>query len=50
MFEVHPGGGRHTPVGTPYWRISTSTIGKIWVAPRSFKGADSLKGTIVYDD
>jgi len=45
--QVHPGGGRHTPAGSPYWKISTSTKGKIWVVPADFKGADQLNGTII---
>ncbi|MEV6302199.1 hypothetical protein AB0M02_22475 [Actinoplanes sp. NPDC051861] len=49
--QVHPGGGRHTPEGSPYWKISTSTEGKIWVIPKDFRGADELVGKVVrYDD
>ncbi|WP_250002467.1 hypothetical protein [Actinoplanes sp. M2I2] len=49
--QVHPGGGRHTPEGSPYWKISTSTQGKIWVVPRDFRGADELGGKVVrYDE
>lgn len=49
--QVHPGGGRHTPDGSPYWKISTSTAGKIWVIPEDFRGADDLNGNVVrYDD
>ena len=46
--QVHPGGGRHTPEGIPYWKISTNTKGKIWVIPSSFRGADTLGGKAVY--
>lgn len=46
--QVHPGGGRHTPEGVMYWKISTSTQGKIWVVPKAFQGAESLGGKIVY--
>ncbi|MEV4198610.1 hypothetical protein [Micromonospora globbae] len=49
--QVHPGGGRHTPEGSPYWKISTSTAGKIWVIPEDFRGADDLNGNVVrYDE
>ncbi|GAB2611773.1 hypothetical protein Aab01nite_67240 [Paractinoplanes abujensis] len=49
--QVHPGGGRHTPTGSPYWKISTSTQGRIWVIPNDFRGADELSGNVVrYDD
>jgi hypothetical protein len=49
--QVHPGGGRHTPEGSPYWKISTNTIGKIWVVPHDFRGADELGGRVVrYDE
>ncbi|MCM4083521.1 hypothetical protein [Paractinoplanes hotanensis] len=49
--QVHPGGGRHTPEGSPYWKISTSTQGKTWVVPRDFRGADELGGNVVrYDE
>ena len=49
--QVHPGGGRHTPAGSPYWKISTSTDGKIWVVPADFRGADELTGKVVrYDE
>ncbi len=48
--QVHPGGGRHTPEGVQYWKISTNTQGKIWVAPRSFAGASELGGKVVYYD
>ncbi|MBM2618265.1 hypothetical protein JIG36_22145 [Actinoplanes sp. LDG1-06] len=49
--QVHPGGGRHTPDGSPYWKISTSTQGKTWVIPRDFRGADELGGNVVrYDE
>ncbi|NES16877.1 MULTISPECIES: hypothetical protein [Micromonospora] len=49
--QVHPGGGRHTPDGSPYWKISTSTAGKIWVIPDDFRGADDLNGNVVrYDE
>lgn len=47
--QYHPGGGRHTLEGVPYWKISTNN-GTIWVAPHSFKGADKLGGTIIYYD
>ncbi|WP_416309774.1 RHS repeat domain-containing protein [Spirulina sp. 06S082] len=42
--QVHPGGGRHI---TPYYKISTSTQGKIWVVPKDFKVDPGMKGTIV---
>ncbi|WP_328459448.1 hypothetical protein OHA21_27135 [Actinoplanes sp. NBC_00393] len=45
--QVHPGGGRHTPEGSPYWKISTSTAGKTWVIPKDFRGADQLGGNVV---
>ena len=49
--QVHPGGGRHTPEGSPYWKISTSTQGKTWVVPKDFRGADELGGNVVrYDE
>ena len=49
--QVHPGGGRHTPEGSPYWKISTSTAGKTWVVPGDFRGADELGGNVVrYDE
>jgi hypothetical protein len=49
--EVHPGGGRHTPEGSPYWKISTSTNGKTWVVPGDFHGAERLSGQVVrYDE
>jgi hypothetical protein len=49
--QVHPGGGRHTPDGSPYWKISTSTAGKTWVIPGDFRGADDLGGNVVrYDE
>ncbi len=49
--QVHPGGGRHTPEGSPYWKISTSTAGKTWVIPGDFRGADELGGNVVrYDE
>ncbi|MFD0520700.1 hypothetical protein [Paractinoplanes durhamensis] len=49
--QVHPGGGRHTPEGSPYWKISTNTQGKTWVVPRDFRGADELGGNVVrYDE
>ncbi|WP_052720703.1 hypothetical protein [Actinoplanes rectilineatus] len=49
--EVHPGGGRHSPAGSPYWKISTSTAGKIWVIDRHFRGAEGLRGQAVrYDE
>ncbi|SNY34628.1 hypothetical protein SAMN05421748_104312 [Paractinoplanes atraurantiacus] len=49
--QVHPGGGRHTPEGSPYWKISTSTAGKTWVVPGNFRGADELGGKVVrYDE
>ncbi|MEU4238632.1 hypothetical protein [Actinoplanes sp. NPDC026619] len=49
--QVHPGGGRHTPEGSPYWKISTNTEGKTWVIPRDFRGADELGGNVVrYDE
>jgi hypothetical protein len=47
--QFHPGGGRHTPEGVPYWKVSTNS-GKIWVAPRTFKGAEQLGGTIIFYD
>ena len=46
--QVHPGGGRHTSEGIPYWKISTNTKGKIWVIPKSFRGVDTLGGKAVY--
>ena len=49
--QVHPGGGRHTPDGSPYWKISTNTHGRIWVVPHDFRGADELGGRVVrYDE
>jgi hypothetical protein len=49
--QVHPGGGRHTPEGSPYWKISTNTQGKTWVIPGDFRGADELGGNVVrYDE
>jgi len=49
--QVHPGGGRHTPEGSPYWKISTSTTGKTWVIPGDFRGAGDLVGNVVrYDE
>lgn len=49
--QVHPGGGRHTPEGSPYWKISTSTTGKTWVIPGDFRGAGDLGGNVVrYDE
>jgi len=49
--QVHPGGGRHTPDGSPYWKISTNTAGKTWVIPGDFRGADELGGNVVrYDE
>lgn len=49
--EVHPGGGRHTPEGSPYWRISMNENGRIWVIPGDFRGADMLRGQVVrYDE
>jgi hypothetical protein len=45
--QVHPGGGRHTPPGSPYWKISTSTRGRIWVVPENFRGVDELRGNVV---
>jgi hypothetical protein len=49
--QVHPGGGRHTPEGSPYWKISTSTQGKTWVVPKDFRGSDELGGNVVrYDE
>ncbi|GIF02018.1 hypothetical protein [Paractinoplanes rishiriensis] len=49
--QVHPGGGRHTPEGSAYWKISTSTAGKTWVIPGDFRGADDLGGNVVrYDE
>ncbi|MFI1995443.1 hypothetical protein [Actinoplanes sp. NPDC020271] len=49
--EVHPGGGRHTPEGSPYWRISLNVNGKIWVVPGDFRGAERLAGQVVrYDE
>ncbi|MBL7257245.1 hypothetical protein [Paractinoplanes lichenicola] len=49
--QVHPGGGRHTPEGSPYWKVSTSTEGRIWVIPKNFRGADELSGNVVrYDE
>ena len=49
--QVHPGGGRHTPEGSPYWKISTSTAGKTWVIPSDFRGADELGGNVIrYDE
>ena len=49
--QVHPGGGRHTPPGSPYWKISTNTSGRTWVIPGDFRGADALGGNVVrYDE
>jgi len=49
--QVHPGGGRHTPEGSPYWKISTNTSGKTWVVPENFRGAEELGGNVVrYDE
>ncbi|WP_373530529.1 DUF4157 domain-containing protein [Nostoc sp.] len=48
--QVHPGGGRHTPEGVSYWKISTNTQGKVWVVPRSFKGIESLGGKYIFYD
>ncbi len=49
--QVHPGGGRHTPDGSPYWKISTNTAGKTWVIPGDFRGAEDLGGNVVrYDE
>jgi hypothetical protein len=49
--QVHPGGGRHTPEGSPYWKISTSTAGKTWVIPEDFRGAENLGGNVIrYDE
>jgi hypothetical protein len=49
--QVHPGGGRHTPDGSPYWKISTNTAGRTWVIPGDFRGADELSGNVVrYDE
>ena len=48
--QVHPGGGRHTPEGSPYWKISTNTGGRTWVIPRDFRGADELSGNVVRYD
>nr|ACR33040.1 hypothetical protein [Actinoplanes garbadinensis] len=48
--QVHPGGGRHTPEGSPYWKISTNTVGKIWIIPENFRGADELRGNVVRYD
>jgi hypothetical protein len=45
--QVHPGGGRHTPDGSPYWKISTSTGGKTWVIPDDFRGATDLRGNVI---
>lgn len=50
QIELHPGGGRHTPEGEPYWRISTSTRGTIRIVPRSFRGADRVNGEVIYYD
>ncbi|PRY33336.1 hypothetical protein [Pseudosporangium ferrugineum] len=49
--QVHPGGGRHTPEGSAYWKISTNTSGKTWVIPGDFRGADDLGGNVIrYDE
>jgi hypothetical protein len=49
--QVHPGGGRHTPEGSPYWKISTNNAGRIWVIPKDFRGAEGLRGNVVrYDE
>jgi hypothetical protein len=48
--QVHPGGGRHTPEGSPYWKISTNRDGRIWVIPRDFRGAEELSGKVVRYD
>ncbi|GAA2907113.1 hypothetical protein Acy02nite_69470 [Actinoplanes cyaneus] len=48
--EVHPGGGRHTPEGSPYWRISLNVNGRIWVVPGDFRGAERLAGQVVRHD
>ena len=45
--QVHPGGGRHTPAGSTYWKISTTTVGRIWVVPENFRGVDELRGNVV---
>lgn len=43
--KLKGGGGRH---GGAYYKISTSTNGKMWVVePETFKGADQLKGTVI---
>ena len=48
--QVHPGGGRHTPAGTPYWKISTSTQGKTWVLPTEFYGGRPGGNVVFYDE
>lgn len=49
--QVHPGGGRHTPAGSTYWKISTNTAGRTWVIPGDFRGAEELSGNVVrYDE
>ncbi len=35
----------HTPPGSPDWKISTNTGGRIWVVPEDFRGVDDLRGT-----
>ncbi|BBH71838.1 hypothetical protein ACTI_85230 [Actinoplanes sp. OR16] len=51
LIQVHPGGGRHTPEGSPYWKISTNTVGRVWVIPHDFRGVENLVGSVVrYDD
>lgn len=45
QIQVHSGGGRH---GGAYYKISTSTQGKVWVVdPATFRADPTQKGTIV---
>ncbi|NKC21303.1 MULTISPECIES: hypothetical protein [Pseudoalteromonas] len=45
QIQVHAGGGRH---GGAYYKISTSTKGKVWVVnPATFRADLNQKGTIV---
>ena len=45
QIQVHAGGGRH---GGAYYKISTSTQGKVWVVnPSTFRASGSERGTIV---
>jgi len=45
QIQVHAGGGRH---GGAYYKISTSTQGRVWVVnPATFRADPNQKGTIV---